>query len=212
MPRPFRPVLPTALLALALASCAAHTGEIRNAAPPSGWRHGWARGAVFYEVFLRSFADSNGDGVGDVNGLISRLDYLADLGVDAIWLTPIFQSPSYHGYDTTDYETIEKDFGTKADFRRFVDEAHKRHIRVILDFVMNHTSDQHPWFIDSASSPASKHRDWYIWSTSNPGWKQPWGGDPSWHFLNGAYYYGAFWSGMPDLNYRNPDVKKEMFR
>ena len=164
----------------------------------------WARGAVAYEIFVRGYG-----GLGDIT---AKLDYLSSLGVDAIWLTPIFQSPSYHGYDTTDYETIEQDFGTKADFHRFVEEAHKRHIKVILDFVMNHTSNQHPWFLDSASSPASKHRDWYIWRTSNPGWKQPWGGDPSWHFLNGAYYYGAFWSGMPDLNFRNPDVKKEMFR
>lgn len=176
------------------------------------WHNEWSRGAVCYEIFVRSFADSDGDGIGDLKGLTAKLDYIKSLGADAVWLTPIFQSPSYHGYDTTDYETIEKDFGTNDDFRKFVAEAHKRNIRVILDFVMNHTSNEHPWFLDSASSPKSKHRNWYIWRTANPGWKQPWGGDPSWHFLNGAYYYGAFWSGMPDLNWRNPDVKKEMFR
>jgi len=186
-------------LALLAASCA-------------HWQNEWSRGAVGYEIFVRSFADSNGDGIGDLNGLTDKLDYLTSLGVDAVWLTPIFQSPSYHGYDTTDYETIEKDFGTNDDFRRFVAAAHARNIKVILDFVMNHTSNEHPWFIDSASSPDAKHCNWYIWSTSNPGWQQPWGGDPSWHFRNGAYYYGAFWSGMPDLNYRNPEVKKEMFR
>ena len=126
---------------------------------------------------------------------------------------PIFESPSYHGYDTIDYETIEKDYGTNADFQRFLDEAHKRGIRVIVDFVMNHTSSEHPWFIDSASSPTSSKRDWYVWGATNPGWTQPWGGNfPTWYLKNGAYYYGVFWSGMPDLNYRNPEVKAEMFR
>ena len=190
--------------------------------PPANyqWDHEWARGAVFYEIFVRSFADLNGDGNGDLNGLVSKLDYLNDgnpattndLGIDAIWLMPVFQSPSYHGYDTTDYETIERDYGTNADFQHFLTEAHKRGIRVIIDFVMNHTSDQHPWFIDSASSTASPKRDWYIWRPTNPGWTQPWGPDPAWHPLNGTYYYGVFWSGMPDLNYRTPAVKEEMFR
>jgi glycosidase len=141
---------------------------------PGQWNHEWARGAVFYEVFVRSFADSNGDSVGDLNGLIAKLDYLndgdpattTDLGVDGIWLMPIFESPSYHGYDTIDYEKIEQDYGSNADFQRLLQEAHKRGIRVILDFVMNHTSSQHPWFIDSALSPNSPKRDWYIWSTT----------------------------------------------
>ena len=167
----------------------------------------WARGAVFYEVFVRSFADSNGDGVGDFKGLTAKLDYLSSLGVDGIWLMPVFESPSYHGYDTVDYETIEKDYGTHGDFERFLGEAHKRGIRVILDFVMNHTSSQHPWFNEPA-----KH-DWYVWSATNPGWHQPWGGDyPTWYLKNGAYYYALFWSEMPDLNYRTPAVKAEMFR
>jgi glycosidase len=167
----------------------------------------WARGAVFYEVFVRSFYDSDGNGVGDFKGLTSKLDYLTSLGVDGVWLMPVFQSPSYHGYDTVDYETIERDYGTNADFQKFVAEAHKRGIRVILDFVMNHTSDQHPWFRDPA-----KH-DWYVWSATNPGWHQPWGGDyPTWYAKNGQFYYAVFWSGMPDLNYRTPAVKDEMFR
>jgi len=185
------------------------------------WNHDWARGAVFYEIFVRSFADSDGDGAGDFNGLISKLDYLndgdpattSDLGVDGIWLMPVFESTSYHGYDTVDYETIERDYGTNEDFKRFLDEAHKRGIRVIVDLVLNHTSSGHPWFLESASSATSSKRAWFVWSATNPGWRQPWGGnDPSWHPRNGAYYYGAFWSGMPDVNYRNPDAKAELFR
>lgn len=177
-----------------------------SAAPPvQNWNHEWARGAVFYEIFVRSFADSDGDGIGDFDGLTAKLDYVDSLGVDGIWLMPVFESPSYHGYDTVDYETIDREYGTNADFQEFLAEAHRRGIRVILDFVMNHTSTEHPWF--------STRRDWYIWSDHDPGWKQPWGGnDPSWHFRDGAWYYGAFWSGMPDLNFRNEETKAEMMR
>jgi glycosidase len=181
----------------------------------------WARGAVVYEIFVRSFADSNGDGIGDLNGLTARLDYLndgdpattGDLGVDAIWLMPIFPSPSYHGYDVTDYEGIEPDYGTLADFDRLVAEAHRRGIKVILDFVMNHTSDQHPWFVDSARGPASTHRRWYLWRGDDPGWTQPWGGNNrTWHEKGGAFYYGLFWGGMPDLNFAFAPVREEMRR
>lgn len=187
----------------------------------AAWRHDWARGAVFYEVFVRSFSDSDGDGKGDLAGLVGRLDYLNDgdpatandLGVDGLWLMPVFESPSYHGYDTVDYETIERDYGSNADFRRLLSEAHRRGLKVIVDFVMNHTSADHPWFVDSASSPASKKRDWYVWSDTDPGWKQPWGGTyGTWHLKNGAYYYGLFWSGMPDLNFRAFAVREEMKR
>src|SRR5688572_20189663 len=220
----FRPLLAGALaLVLACGGADAYAGRrrpvIQTPAPAvAQWNHDWARGAVFYEIFERSFADSNADGIGDFNGLISRLDYLndgnpattTDLGVDGIWLMPIFQSPSYHGYDTLDYETIESDYGTNADFQRFLDEAHRRGLRVIIAFVMNHTGSDHPWFIDSASATSSPKRNWYVWSATDPGWRQPWGGnDPSWHRRNDAYYYGAFWSGMPDLNYRTPEVKAE---
>jgi alpha-amylase len=181
----------------------------------------WARGAVFYEVFVRSFRDSNGDGKGDINGLIEKLDYLndgdpattSDLGVDALWLMPVFASPSYHGYDTIDYERINPDYGTNDDFARLLSEAHRRGIRIILDFVVNHSGSGHPWFVDSASSPSSAHRDWYVWSATDPGWTQPWGGTtPSWHPLNGFYFYGVFWSGMPDLNFRTPAVRREIER
>jgi alpha-amylase len=195
----------------------------RTPATPSvvQWQHDWADGAVFYEIFVRSFADSNGDGIGDLQGLISRLDYLndgnpattTDLGIEGIWLMPVFQSPSYHGYDTVDYETIEEDYGTNADFQQLLDEAHRRGIRVIVDFVVNHTSNQHPWFVESSSSPASPKRDWYVWSPTSQGWNPPWGGNaPTWHAANGAFYYGVFWSGMPDVNWRNPEAKAEIMR
>ena len=156
---------------------------------PSGRTTGRA-GAVFYEVFVRSFQDSDGDGKGDIEGLISRLDLLndgkpettTDLGVDALWLMPVFESPSYHGYDTTDYGMIEPDYGTNADFLRLLDEAHRRGIRVIVDLVVNHSGVGHPWFVSAASSPASPTRDFYVWSPTDPGWKQPWGGNTgTWH-------------------------------
>ena len=171
----------------------------------------WWNDAIFYEVFVRSFYDENGDGKGDLKGLIAKLDYLndgdstthTDLGVTALWLMPIMQSPSYHGYDVTDYRTVESDYGTNADFSTFIQEAHKRGIKVIIDLVMNHTSDQNPWFVQSAASSTSTYRNWYRWSTTNPG--------GSWNYKNGAYYYAVFGSGMPDLNYADTLVKKEMF-
>ena len=169
--RPIRWLLVLAV-AFALATCASRSPSRpapRVVAPrgPALWDHAWVEGAVFYEIFVRSFADSDGDGKGDLPGLISRLDYLndgnpattQDLGVDAVWLMPVFSSPSYHGYDTTDYETVNADYGTNADFDRFLAEAHRRGIRVIVDFVVNHSSSQHPWFLESSSSPSSPSPD-----------------------------------------------------
>ena len=171
-------------------------------------------------VLLVTYGYNHGEPVEsvDADGVIDRLDYLndgdptttSDLGVDAVWLMPVFRSPSYHGYDTTDYETINPDYGSNADFDRFLAEAHRRGIRVILDLVMNHTGSDHPWFVDSSSGPSSPRRDWYVWSPVDPGWRQPWGNDPSWHAKNGAFYYGIFWSGMPDLNFRTPAVRREI--
>lgn len=222
------------ILRFALVAAAAVAGCSRSvpSASPPGPPHApagvvaagpldWATGAVFYEVFVRSFQDSNGDGKGDLAGLISRLDYLndgnpatdGDLGVDALWLMPVFASPSYHGYDTTDYEAINPDYGTSADFDALVREAHRRGIRIIVDLVVNHTSARHPWFVESASSPSSSRRDWYVWRTEDPGWAQPW--NPrgrSWHPLGGAWFYGLFWEGMPDLNFRTPAVRAEVER
>jgi alpha-amylase len=177
----------------------------------------WWNDAVFYEVFVRSFFDENGDGIGDFKGLTQKLDYLNDgdpdthddLGITGIWLMPMMKSPSYHGYDAADYYATEPDFGTMQDFEEFLEAAHARGIKVIIDLVMNHSSNQHPWFIQSANDQ-NGYRDWYVWSDTNPGNPGPWG-QTIWHPGNGGYYYGLFWSGMPDLNYTHPPVKEEMF-
>jgi glycosidase len=178
----------------------------------------WWNDAVFYEIFVRSFYDSNGDGIGDLKGLTKKLDYLndgdpattSDLGVTGIWLMPITKSPSYHGYDVTDYRAIDPDYGTMDDFRGLLEAAHSRGIKVIMDLVLNHSSSYHPWFVSSASSKTSPYRDWYIWKDQNPGYTGSWG-QTVWHSRNGAYYFGMFWSGMPDLNLANADLKNEMF-
>ena len=180
----------------------------------------WYGNAVMYEIMVRSFADSNGDGIGDLRGLIDRLDYLntgdprttTDLKVDAIWLMPIFESPSYHGYDTTNYLKIDPAYGTMEDFHELVDQAHARGIRILLDLVLNHTSNQHPWFQRSAHEPEGEYGRWYVWRADGPAWTRPWGGGPVWHKWGSRYYYGLFWEGMPDLNYDHPAVGEEMMR
>ena len=184
---------------------------------PNG--HAWWQHAVFYEVYPRSFADSNGDGIGDLNGITSKLDYLHNLGVDAIWITPCFPSPQVDfGYDVSDYEAIDPMYGTMKDFDHLVAEARKRNIKVILDFVVNHTSDQHKWFIDSRSSRTAEHRDWYIWRDGKGSGEPPnnWYstfGTSAWKFdpATKQYYYHYFYPEQPDLNWRNPAVEKAMF-
>jgi glycosidase len=164
---------------------------------------------VFYEVFVRSFADSNGDGVGDLRGLIGRLDKLndgdpgttGDLGVTGLWLMPTFPSPSYHGYDVTDYRSVNPDYGSLTDMRALVAAAHKRGMAVILDLPLNHTSSQDPWFVDS-QTPGSTHADWYVWASSPQG--------SGWYPDGKRYYYAAFGPGMPDLNVSNPAVTAEL--
>src|SRR3984893_3143006 len=177
----------------------------------------WWQNAVFYEIYPRSFADSNNDGIGDLNGITSKLDYLHELGVDAIWITPCFPSPQVDfGYDVSDYEAIDPMYGTMKDFDRLVSEAKKRNIRVLLDFVVNHTSDQHKWFLDSRSSKTSQYRDWYIWRDGKGdqppnNWQSEFG-VPAWTFdkKTGQYYYHYFYPEQPDLNWRNPAVKDAM--
>jgi alpha-glucosidase len=179
----------------------------------------WWKHAVIYEIYPRSFQDSNGDGVGDLNGITQRLDYLKDLGVDAIWITPMYPSPQVDfGYDIADYTAIDPQYGTMADFDRLVKEAKAREIRVIMDFVPNHTSDQHPWFIESRSSRTNPKRDWYIWRDGKGPGHPPnnwlsWFGHSAWKFdpKTGQFYYHHFYPEQPDLNWRNPEVRKAMY-
>lgn len=168
----------------------------------------WWQTAVFYEVFVRSFADSDGDGVGDFDGLREHLDDLQQLGVTALWLMPIAASPSYHGYDVTDYTAVEPDYGDLDTFRALLAAAHDRNMHVVIDFEANHTSSEHPWFEDALEGGA--HRDWYVWSETNPGWPNPIGAGDPWRPSESGFYYGVFWEGMPDLNLRNPAVTKEL--
>jgi len=180
--------------------------------------HPWWQHAVFYEIYPRSFADSNNDGVGDLNGITSKMQYLHDLGVDAIWITPCYPSPQVDfGYDVSNYKDIDPMYGTLADFDRMVAEGKQHGVHIIMDFVPNHTSDQHPWFLDSKSSRTSAHRDWYIWRDGRgPGqppnnWISLFGGS-AWKFdpTTSQYYYHFFYAAQPDLNWRNPAVEKEM--
>ncbi len=168
------------LLILLIPSCvpAAPTTAPTPVATPTP--ENWWSNAVFYEIFVRSFNDSDGDGVGDFNGITQKLDYLQELGITAIWLMPIFPSPSYHGYDVTDYYDVNPQYGTMDDFKNLVAEAHKRDINIIIDLVINHTSDQHPWFKEAKKDPNSPYRDWYIWSETDPKYVGPWG-EQVWH-------------------------------
>lgn len=180
--------------------------------------HPWWQHAVFYEIYPRSFADSNNDGVGDLNGIASKLDYLKELGVDAIWITPCFPSPQVDfGYDVSDYEAIDPMYGTMKDFDHLMSEAKKRNIGIVFDFVVNHTSDQHAWFKESRSSRTNPKRDWYIWRDGKaPGqppnnWLSTFGLS-AWKFdqKTNQYCYHYFYPEQPDLNWRNPTVEKAM--
>ena len=169
----------------------------------------WWNDTVFYEIFVRSFYDSDGDGIGDFNGITEKLDYLQELGIRGLWLMPINPSPSYHGYDVTDYYAVNPDYGTLDDLKNLLAEAHKRDIKIIMDLVLNHTSTKHPWF-QQALTPGSPYRDWYVWSDTDPGTLGPWGAKAWYRASNGGYYYAIFWDQMPDLNYENPAVREEM--
>lgn len=177
------------------------------------WKHG-----VIYHIYPRSFCDSNNDGIGDIQGIISKLDYLKTIGVDAVWLSPVYESPKFDfGYDVSDYRNIDEDYGTIDDFRELIQQAHKMDIKIIIDMVLNHTSNQHPWFIESKSSKNNSKRDWYIWKSAEDkqlpnNWKTCYG-KPAWQYDKNTdeYYYFSFFAEQPDLNWRNPEVKKAMF-
>jgi len=179
----------------------------------------WWRDETIYQIYPRSFRDASGDGVGDLEGIRSKLPYLRDLGVDAIWLSPIFASPMRDfGYDIADYRAIDPLFGTMADFDRLLEEAHANGLKLLLDFVPNHTSEQHEWFRASRSSRDDPKRDWYIWKDAGPdggppnNWISNFGGPAwTWDEATGQYYYHAFLASQPDLNWRNPDVRAAMY-
>lgn len=183
----------------------------------------WPDG-VAYEIFVQSFYDSDNDSIGDIPGLTQKLDYLHDLGIDAIWLMPIMPSPSYHKYDVMDYYDIHPNYGTMDDFKEFVNEAHERGIKVIIDLVVNHTSNQHPWFVNAAEGEGSKFREYYVWADKDSVAEQIAKKEVSfdsdnirqWHPVNGdttkEHYYGFFWGGMPDLNFDNPEVREEIYK
>ncbi|HET9911143.1 MAG TPA: alpha-glucosidase [Anaerolineales bacterium] len=174
----------------------------------------WWQTAVFYQLYPRSFADGNGDGIGDFKGIVEKLDYLADLGVDGIWLSPHFPSPNWDcGYDISDYTNVAPEYGTIEDFKTFLREAHVRGIRVILDLVLNHTSDQHAWFLESKSSRDNPKANWYVWMDAPPNnWQSCFDGE-AWTYVpeRSQYYYHYFMKQQPDLNWHNPEVKQAMW-
>jgi alpha-glucosidase len=177
------------------------------------WKHG-----VIYQIYPRSFYDSNGDGIGDLPGIIKKLDYCAELGVDAIWLSPVNTSPMHDfGYDICDYRAIDPVFGTMDDFDFLLNEAHARGIKIIMDLVLNHTSYLHPWFIESSGSRVNPKRDWYIWHSGKRGhppnnWRSSFGGSAwEWHGATGQFYLHSFLKEQPDLNWRNPSVMEAVF-
>lgn len=178
----------------------------------------WWKEAVAYQIYPRSFMDSNGDGIGDIQGIISKLDYLKDLGIDVIWVCPIYSSPNDdNGYDISDYKGIMPDFGTMADFDQLLKEVHDRGMKLIMDLVINHTSDEHPWFIESRSSKANPYRDYYIWRPGNDGkepnnWESIFGGS-AWEYdeTTNEYYLHIFSRKQPDLNWENPNVRNDLY-
>lgn len=180
----------------------------------------WWKEAVVYQIYPRSFMDSNGDGIGDLNGIREKLDYLKLLGIDVIWLSPIYKSPNDdNGYDISDYQKIMDEFGTMEDFDRLLSEAHKRNIKIIMDLVVNHTSDEHQWFVESRKSKDNSYRDYYIWKEGKEDGTEPnnWGscfGGPAWEYDGETqmYYLHLFSKKQPDLNWDNPKVRDEVFQ
>jgi alpha-glucosidase len=181
-------------------------------------RHGWWQEGVIYQIYPRSFQDAGGDGVGDLPGVLKRLDHLRWLGVDALWLSPVYPSPmADFGYDVSDYRGIDPLFGSMADFDRLLETAHAKGLKVLMDFVPNHTSDEHPWFAESRASKDNPKRDWYIWRPPAAGggppnnWRSEFGGSAwTWDPATGEHYYHAFLDKQPDLNWRNPEVQAAM--
>ncbi len=182
-------------------------------------KRAWWKEAVIYQIYPRSFADSNGDGIGDLNGITEHLPYLKELGIDVIWLCPVYSSPNDdNGYDISDYRNIMADFGTMADFDRMLAAAHGLGIRIVMDLVVNHSSDEHPWFVESRSSRDNPYRDYYIWrdpkadGSAPNNWESYFSGS-AWQFdeATGQYYLHLFSRKQPDLNWENDKVREEVF-
>lgn len=204
--RLFKPLALLVALALGTSAVADARASDVKATPTS------QSSGVYYEIFVRAWYDTNGDGIGDLNGVTAKLDYLKQLGISGIWLMPINSSPSYHGYDITDYYGINPQYGSTADLERLVAEAHKRGIAVTMDMVINHTSNTHPWFVDAQKADGA-HRDWYSWTSKRPDLKALSATDtPIWHASDDGWYIGVFGGHMPDLNYDNPAVRAEMIK
>lgn len=206
-------------IAAALASLCAGAAPGAMPANPAANQTDWWKRAVIYEIYPRSFADSDNDGVGDVPGITAHLDYIRALGVDAIWLTPMFPSPQADfGYDVADFNGVDPQFGTVGDVDRLIAGGRTRSVKLLLDFVVNHTSDQHPWFQRSKDDRTGLYRDFYIWRDAKPdgsppnNWYSVFGG-PAWtrDLASGQYYYHYFYPQQPDLNWRNPRVERAMF-
>ena len=178
----------------------------------------WWKESIVYQIYPRSFKDSNGDGIGDLNGITEKMDYLEKLGVNVVWLSPVYQSPNDdNGYDISDYRAIMTEFGTMEDFERMLAKAHEHGIKIVMDLVVNHTSDEHPWFIESRKSKDNPYRDYYIWRDGKDG-KEPnnWGScfsGPAWDYdeETDMYYLHLFSKKQPDLNWDNPKVREEVF-
>lgn len=201
------------VLLTTLVSCSGKkAGEVENHWPYAG---------ITYEIFIQSFYDSDGDGIGDFNGVTKKLDHVKELGANAIWFMPIMPSPSYHKYDVTDYKAVHPDYGTMEDFKNLIKEAHKKDIKIVIDLIINHTSSEHPWFLESKSSRENPYRDYYVWAQKDTiadfinkktitldsdnirQWHDPGFGED--------FYYGFFYGGMPDLNFDNPKVREEIY-
>jgi glycosidase len=181
----------------------------------------WPNAGITYEIFVQSFYDSNGDSIGDFNGVSQKLDYVKELGANAIWFMPIMPSPTYHKYDVTDYKAVHPDYGTMEDFKKLVSEAHKRDIKIVIDLIINHTSSEHPWFLEAKTGRENPYRDYYVWAQKDTiadfldkktvtldsdnirQWHDPGSGED--------FYYGFFWGGMPDLNFDNSKVREEIY-
>lgn len=216
-------------LVLIVSSCSKHNDSVTPTPPDEGTEIAFQqkpwdnqkRGDIYYEIFVRSFADGNGDGKGDFKGISDKLDYLNSMGIKGIWLTPINPSPSYHGYDVTDYKAVNPDFGTMADFDEMLSKAHRLGIKVVIDFVINHTSAQHPWFKDAKASTSSTYRSWYLFAptasiaTTISQGKVPtvtqYNAKEWYNNGDGTSYYNVFWDQMPDLNLTNPDVVSAIY-